>query len=164
MLSHGERCASQEIRELPAEAAGLSTRTTNHKNILLGIKVLVVEDEKDTKDLLTFLLESRGATTLSADNVSDALQIFTKEQPRIVVTDIGLPEYNGYALIAAVRHAKSELRRTPVIALTAYSTPADRDTALISGFDEYLSKPFEPEELIRTIKRLCDQHRIDTAA
>ena len=139
-------------------------RVTNNKNVLRGIKVLVVEDEKDTRDLLVFLLESQGASSIPVDNVSDALIIFTKEQPTIVVTDIGLPEYNGYALIAAVRHAKSDLRKTPVIALTAYSTPADRDTALISGFDEYLAKPFEPEQLIRTIKRLCDEHRIDTAA
>jgi CheY-like chemotaxis protein len=110
------------------------------------------------------LFESQGATTTAVDNVSDALLIFTKDQPNIVVSDIGLPEYNGYALIAAVRHARSELRRTPVIALTAYSTPADRDTALISGFDEYLAKPFEPEDLILMIRRLCDEHRIDTAA
>jgi len=131
---------------------------------LHGIKVLVVEDEQDTRDLLAFLLESHGATVIAVDNVSDAMLIFTREQPNIVVTDIGLPEYNGYALIAAVRHAKSELRRIPVIALTAYSTPADKDTALISGFDEYLAKPFDPAELIRTIRRLCDRYRIDTAA
>jgi CheY-like chemotaxis protein len=136
----------------------------NNTRTLYGIRVLVVEDEKDTRDLLGFLLEAHGATTISAENVSDALQIFAKDQPNVVVTDIGMPGYNGYALIAAVRHIKSELRRTPVIALTAYSTPADRDTALISGFDEYLAKPFEPDDLIRAIKRLYDEHRVDTAA
>jgi CheY-like chemotaxis protein len=138
--------------------------STHDRDILHGIRVLVVEDEKDTRDLLGFLLESHGATAIPVDNVTDALAIFTKNHPDIVVTDIGMPDYNGYALIAAVRHEKSQLRRTPVIALTAYSTPADRDTALISGFDEYLAKPFEPEELIRTIRRLYDEHRVDTAA
>jgi CheY-like chemotaxis protein len=132
--------------------------------VLRGVRVLVVEDEKDTRDLLEFLLESEGATALPVDNVTEALEVFTKQRPDVVVTDIGMPDYNGYALIAAVRHEKSQLRRTPVIALTAYSTPADRDTALISGFDDYVAKPFEPEHLIRTIKRLYDEHRIDTAA
>jgi len=133
-------------------------------NVLYGVRVLVVEDEKDTRDLLAFLLESEGATAIPADSVTEALEILDKRRFDVVVTDIGMPDYNGYALIAAIRRNKSQLRRTPVIALTAFSTPADRDTAMISGFDEYLSKPFEPEQLIRTIKRLHDQHRVDTAA
>jgi len=132
--------------------------------MLLGIRILVVEDEQDTRDLLQFLLESHGATVIAADNVTDALAIFAKDRPDIAVTDIGMPDYNGYAFIAAVRKQQSRSRKTPVIALTAYTTPADRDTALISGFNEYLAKPFEPEKLIHTIKRLYDQYRIDTAA
>src|SRR5437763_6674766 len=96
------------------------------QKILGGVRVLVVEDEKDTRDLLQFLLESEGGTALACDNVTEALDIFTKQRPDVVVTDIGMPDYNGYALIAAVRHEKSRLRRTPVIALTDYSTPADR--------------------------------------
>ena len=134
------------------------------KNILNGICVLVVEDEQDTRDLLTFLLESEGAVAIPVDNVTDALEMFNKHHPDVVVSDIGMPDYNGYAFIAAIRHQKSAIRRTPVIALTAFSTPADRDTALISGFDEYLAKPFESEQLILTIRRLYDEHRISTAA
>ena len=134
------------------------------KNILNGIRVLVVEDEQDTRDLLTFLLESEGAAAIPVDNVTDALEMFNKHHPDVVVSDIGMPDYNGYAFIAAIRHQKSTIRRTPVIALTAFSTPADRDTALISGFDEYFAKPFEPEQLIGTIKRLYDEHRVDNAA
>ena len=134
------------------------------KNVLSGVRVLVIEDEKDTRDLLAFLLESEGATPIPVDNVTDALEIITNRHPDIVVSDIGMPDYNGYAFIAAVRRQKSQIRRTPVIALTAFSTPADRDTALISGFDEYVAKPFEPEQLVHTIKRLYDERRIDTAA
>jgi CheY-like chemotaxis protein len=133
-------------------------------NVLGGVRVLVVEDENDARDLIAFLLESQGAKVVPVDNVSDALEIFKSDRPDVVVTDIGMPDYNGYALIAAIRRSKSESQRTPVIALTAFSTPADRDTALISGFDEYLSKPFDPDRLIHTIKRLFDEHRIDTAA
>ncbi len=100
-----------------------------------------------------------------ADNVLEGLEIFTRDRPDIVVADIGMPEYNGYAFIAAVRkQQRPELRNVPVIALTAFSTPADRDTALISGFNEYISKPFGPDELLKTIRRLHDGHSIDTAA
>jgi CheY-like chemotaxis protein len=134
------------------------------RSVLRGIRVLVIEDEKDTLDLLAFLLESHGARVLPVDNVTDGLAVLEKEHPDIAITDIGMPEYNGYAFIATVRKEKSPVKSLPVIALTAYSTPADRDTALISGFNEYLAKPFEPEELISTIKRLYDQHQINTAA
>jgi CheY-like chemotaxis protein len=136
----------------------------NDRTVLDGIRVLIVEDEKDTRDLLRYLLELHGAKVIPTDNVTEALKVFSKDQPDVVVTDIGMPGYNGYAFIAAVRRKQSHLRNVPVIALTAFSTPADRDTALISGFNEYLSKPFEPEELISTIKRLYDKHPIDTAA
>jgi CheY-like chemotaxis protein len=135
------------------------------RGVINGLRILVLEDEKDTRDLLQFLLESQGATVMLADNVLEGLDVFTRHPPDIVVADIGMPEYNGYAFIAAVRkQQRPELRNVPVIALTAFSTPADRDTALISGFNEYLSKPFGPDELLRTIRRLHDEHRIDTAA
>ena len=140
------------------------SNNSNQKNVLRGIRVLVVEDEVDTRDLLIYLLEQQGATAIPAGTVTEALAIFNEVRPDIVLTDIGMPDYNGYALIAAVRSERSGLRKTPVIALTAYSTAADRDTALISGFDEYLAKPFEPDKLIKTIRRLYDLHRVDTAA
>ncbi len=135
------------------------------RTTLRGIRVLVVEDEGDTRDLLGFVLETHGATALLEDNVTDALEVCRKEKPDVIVTDIGMPGYNGYALIAAVRkEERPEIRSIPVIALTAYATPADRDTALISGFNKYLTKPFEPGTLIHAIKSAHDEHRIDTAA
>jgi len=123
-----------------------------------------VEDDNDTRDLLRFVLESHGATAILATNVTEALEMFSEKRPHVVVADLGMPDYNGYALIAAIRkeHAR-EIRGTPVIALTAYSTPADRDMALGSGFNEYLSKPFEPGKLIATIKCLYDERRTETA-
>ena len=89
----------------------------------------------------------------------------TQQPIDVVIADIGMPDYNGYAFIAALRkEQRAEIRNTPVIVLTAYSTPADRDTALISGFNEYLAKPFDPRVLISTIKRLYDEHHRDAAA
>ena len=140
------------------------SKAADNRTILAQVKILVVEDEQDTRDLLRFLLESQGAIASLAANVPEALEVLSREHPDVVVADIGMPDYNGYAFIAAVRREKEEsIRKTPVIALTAYSSPADRDTALTSGFNEYLTKPFEPAELIETIKRLSGEHRMDAA-
>ncbi len=133
------------------------------RNILRSVRVLVIEDETDTRDLLGFVLKSHGATPVLASNVSDALELLETERPDVVVADIGMPGYNGYAFIAALRKLQSQTRRTPVIALTAFSTPTDRDTALTSGFDEYLAKPFEPGTLVHVIRRLYDDRHLDAA-
>ena len=130
-----------------------------------GLTILVVEDDEDTRELLKVLLETQGGAVTVTGSVQEALSHYDQVRPHVIVADIGMPDYNGYALIAAVRKQDTPaIRSTPVIALTAYSTPADRDTALISGFNEYLSKPFEPAELIEAIKRLYDKHRVDSAA
>src|SRR5204863_18191 len=114
---------------------GCILRSTDNRTILTHVKVLVIEDEQDTRDLLRFLLESHGAVVTESDNVTRALQVLSMEQPDVIVADIGMPDYNGYALIAAIRKEKNAaIRNIPVIALTAYSSPADRDTALKSGF------------------------------
>jgi CheY-like chemotaxis protein len=129
------------------------------------IHLLVVEDESDTRELLRFLLELEGATVDIAENVPTALEIYKKRRPDVLVADIGMPDYNGYALIANIRkQEKAQNWTTPAIALTAFSTPADRDTALTSGFNAYLSKPFEPEELLRTIRLLYDEFHKGKAA
>jgi CheY-like chemotaxis protein len=134
------------------------------RSILNGIRVLVVEDDEDTRDLLSYVIGSHGATVFLSSSVADGLAVLRKDRPQVVVTDIGMPGHNGYAFIAAVRKEEiREIRNTPTIALTAFATPTDRDIAMISGFNEYLTKPFEPGELVLTIKRLHD-NRIDSAA
>jgi CheY-like chemotaxis protein len=131
---------------------------------LKGIRILVLEDETDTRDLLNFVLQFEGASVVAVQNVPEALEALKANRPDVVVADIGLPEYNGYAFIAAVRRDETtELRTTPVIALTAFATPADRDTALVSGFDAYVAKPFDPGHLIATIIQL-HHRRADSAA
>jgi CheY-like chemotaxis protein len=127
------------------------------RSILNGIRVLVVEDDDDTRDLLSYVIGSHGATVFLSSSVADGLAVLRTERPHVVVTDIGMPGHNGYAFIAAVRKEEiREVRNTPTIALTAFATPTDRDIAMISGFNEYLTKPFEPGELVLTIKRLHD--------
>src|SRR4051812_1965299 len=130
-----------------------------------GIRLLVVEDDSDTRELLRFLLEQQGATVTVAENVPIALQLFETKHPDVVVTDIGMADYNGYALIAAIRQQEKEKGvTTPVIALTAFATPADRDIAFTSGFNAYMSKPFDPRKLITTIRTLYRQFHPTRAA
>jgi CheY-like chemotaxis protein len=137
---------------------------SDSKGFLNGVRVLVLEDDTDTRNLLGIVLQMDGAGVVFAQRVPEALQLVKAERPDVVVADIGLPEYNGYAFIAALRRDEDlHFRTTPVIALTAFATAADRDTALVSGFDVYLTKPFDPPVLVETIRRLHDR-RIDTAA
>ena len=142
------------------------TSLRDHLPILQGMRILVLEDEDDTRHLLGVVLESHGASAILTSNVSQALEAMqTSQLIDIVIADIGMPDYNGYAFIASLRkEQRPQIRNTPVIALTAYSTPADRDTALTSGFNEYLNKPFEPGELTSTIKRLHDEHHRNAGA
>ena len=136
----------------------------DRQGILKDIYVLVLEDETDTRDLLGIVLQTEGARAILVQNVPEALDALRAGRPDVIVADIGLPEYNGYAFIAALRKEEDRaLRTTPVIALTAFATAADRDTALVSGFDLYMTKPFDPGQLVSTIRQLYD-HRADTAA
>jgi len=135
------------------------------RTILQGVRILVVEDEIDTRDLLGIVLQSHGAAPILAESVPEALRALNQHPLDVIVTDIGMPGYNGYAFIAAVRNEeRTAIRNIPVIALTAYASAADRDTALLSGFNEYLAKPFAPGELIAAIKNLYDRHHRERAA
>jgi CheY-like chemotaxis protein len=132
--------------------------------VLEGLRVLIVEDEDDMRNLLGAMLESFGAKPILTCSVESGLDALREHLPDIVISDIGMPEQNGYALIASVRKQEHpQLRTTPVIALTAFTTAADRDTALTSGFDAFMTKPAEPDQLADTIRRLHDR-RINVAA
>jgi CheY-like chemotaxis protein len=122
------------------------------RTILNNLRVLVVDDHKDTRDLLHFFLQAHGATATLADNVPEALDLISKDRPDVVLSDISMPGFNGYALVAAIREQKATM---PIVALTAYTTDQDREMALNSGFSEYVAKPFEPEELINALKKVC---------
>jgi len=133
------------------------------RSVLKDIRILVLEDEKDTRDLLGYVLESHGASAILAENVAEALELCRRERPDIVISDIGMPEYNGYAFIAALRKAdRPEIRVIPAIALTAYATTTDRDIALSSGFNRYIAKPFDPAKVIQMVKELHER-RLDAA-
>ena len=125
-----------------------------------GIRVLVVEDDNDTRELLRILLQGDGAVVTAAASVQEALSAYDQSRPDVIVADIGMPEYNGYTLIGRVRARDREHgRMTPAIALTAYATSSDRDTVLSAGFQIHMPKPFEPEKLISVIADLVTKYK-----
>ena len=116
-------------------------------------RILVVDDDNDTREMLRFILEQEGGQVTAVGSVAEALETYKRSRPQVIVADIGMPEHDGYALIAMIRDYDKELgQTTPVIALTAYTSPADEKTALAAGFQRYMSKPFEPAEVIEEIR------------
>jgi PAS domain S-box-containing protein len=117
---------------------------------LSGIDVLLVDDEVDTLMLFKTTLEAQGARVRPAATAAEALAIADEWRPRLLVSDLGLPGIDGYALLRAIR-AKSAHRRLAAVAVTAYARPEDRARVLAAGFNAYVSKPVDPAELVRTL-------------
>jgi len=125
-----------------------------------GMRILVVEDDTDTRELLKILLEGDGGRVVAVGSVKEALLAYDRERPDVIVADIGMPEYNGYTLIGRIRaRDRGYGKIVPAIALTAYTTSMDRDTVLSAGFQLHMPKPFEPEKLISAIVDLAAKHK-----
>ncbi len=123
------------------------------KPLLRGLKILLVEDEIDTRDLLAQMLSACEAEVQEAESASVALDLMTAWQPDIVVSDISMPEVDGYSFIRQVRDGKRH-PNVPAIALTAHARAEDRRIALAAGFQEHLSKPVSLTDLARSIAKL----------
>lgn len=119
---------------------------------LSGIHILVVDDEQDNRDLLTFVLEQSGASVTAVDSAIAALDAIEQSKFDVLVSDIGMPEMNGYMLIEQVQ------KRIPcAIALTAYAGEINQQQAIEAGFQQHLAKPVEPELLVQTVQTLLDR-------
>jgi len=139
----GERTAQERRRDRgDGVEAGVGLDT---------IRLLVVEDEADTLEFLRRLLTAHGATVLTAASAPEALFIVRHEKPDLLISDIGLPEMDGYDLIQRVRRDPSPGRDIPAIALTAYARSEDRTRALRAGYQAHIGKPVEPNELLAMI-------------
>ncbi|AKF10101.1 ATP-binding protein [Sandaracinus amylolyticus] len=122
---------------------------------LAGIRVLLVEDEPDTRDVLRAILEHCGMPVTATSSADDALAAFDAARPDVLVSDIGMPGTDGYELIRTLRERDDDrARRVPALALTAFASEGDRRRALEAGFQLHLSKPVEPAELVAAIARL----------
>jgi len=122
---------------------------------LEGVRVLVVDDEADTRALLTKVLEQCSAEVKVAATCRDALAMLNEWRPDIIVSDIGMPEEDGYALVRKLRALEDAyVSRIPAVALTAYARSQDRLRALASGYQMHVAKPVEPMELVIVVASL----------
>ncbi|MCC5639283.1 PAS domain-containing protein [Nostoc sp. CHAB 5844] len=120
-----------------------------------GIKVLVVDDDADSREFVSFVLEQEGANVAMAGSATEALTALRQFQPDVLLSDIGMPQVDGYMLMQQVRNLPPEQGgNIKAIALTAYAGEMNQQQALAAGFEQHLAKPVDPEQLISKIINL----------
>ncbi|MEW6497519.1 MAG: PAS domain S-box protein, partial [Cyanobacteriota bacterium] len=125
---------------------------------LSGVRVLVVDDEADMRELVAFILKESGAEVQVAASAAEALERWEQFKPDVLISDIGMPQMDGYMLMRQVRERSLEQGgQIPAIALTAYAGEFNQQQAIAAGFQRHLSKPVEPNELVRAIATLVNQ-------
>jgi CheY-like chemotaxis protein len=121
------------------------------------LRILVVDDDIDTLETIRILLTDNGATVRGATSAVEALSILAEWVPDLLISDIGMPEEDGYSLIRKVRGLDAARGgRIPAIALTAYARVEDRLKVLSEGFQLHVAKPIEPAELIALVGSIAD--------
>lgn len=131
------------------------SEATSDVPTLAGLQVLVVDDDQDTLDLTTFVLEQCQATVETANSVDAALAAFSRFKPHVLVSDIGMPMKDGYDLIRQIRRMETDRNDwLPAVAMTAFAKEEDRQQVISAGFQRYLSKPVNPYELVAVINSL----------
>jgi CheY-like chemotaxis protein len=136
-----------------AEIARASEEAGDEERVVLtGIKVLVVDDDRDTRDLLQLLLTARGAMVRTAASVAEATAVFAAERPGVVIADIGMPGEDGYMLLERLRTIDSAAP-FHAIAVSGYVSDDDRSRARAAGFRDHLAKPLDIPALMATITR-----------
>jgi PAS domain S-box-containing protein len=149
---------SLPLIEPPAEILGLDLLDVSAPPVLEGVRVLVVDDIGDSREILQYLLQQRGAQVNTAPSVDDALTTCETHEFDVLLSDLSMPTRDGFALIDAVRKARSSrLRHVPAIAVTAHADANSRAEALAAGFDDFLVKPVAADELISASSRLLAQ-------
>lgn len=128
---------------------------------LQGLWILIVDDEADARDMVSFMLQINGAQVTTAKSAVEALEILKgineyQSCPNLIISDIGMPNENGYALIEKIRALPpTQGGRVPAIALTAFNRPEDKENALEAGFQMHLGKPIEPDRLVTAIHEVA---------
>jgi PAS domain S-box-containing protein len=143
------------IEPQPEQLIKESQVKVNNLLPLDGLQILLVDDNADTRELIAFVLEESGAQVTSVSSVGEALEALLRLRPHILVSDIGMPDEDGYSLIRKVR-SQETLRgeKITAIALTAFARDEERKLALEAGFQVHLSKPIEPDKLVKVVANL----------
>jgi PAS domain S-box-containing protein len=145
------RPTTADLAARPPEAG----RALAGPRVLDGLRVLLVEDAEDTRELVVAILAQQGAEVTAVDSVAAAREALARGRPDVLVSDIGMRGEDGYTLIREVRRRADTLRAMPALALTAYARAEDRRRALREGYDVHLAKPVDPRELVAVIAELA---------
>jgi len=145
-----EGAETREHPVAPKESTGFCQGTD-----LTGVRVLVVDDDPDARDVLRELLEDAGATVATTASAGETRSVIGRIQPHLLIADIGMPGEDGYSLIRSVRALESDATgHVPAIALTAHARAEDVERALQSGFQMHVAKPVDPSQLLSSIAAL----------
>jgi signal transduction histidine kinase/DNA-binding NarL/FixJ family response regulator len=153
------RGATFRVTFPPAAATVPDAAPVPRRERLGGARILVVDDEADSRDLLLQLLASWGARPAGAGSAREALALAARERPDLLVSDIAMPGEDGCSLVQELRRSERSLGQLPIpaVALTAFARPEDRRRVLAAGFDAHVAKPVEPDDLLDTLKRLLER-------
>lgn len=119
-----------------------------------GLRVLLIDDDRDTRDLFMFILEAEAAEVVGAASVEQALAAVKEFAPDVILSDLCMPDADGFTLIRQIRSLLDEQNPIPIIAVTAFAGEEARLHALSVGFQGYLAKPVNPDDLIAVIAAL----------
>lgn len=147
--------SSEASAAIPVSTSPNATAHASSDSKLKDLRILVVEDDVDTRDLIGALLRQHGAEVIAANSSATALPEVERAKPDLIISDIGMTRENGYEFISKVRALDPEAGgRIPAIALTAYAGSRDRRRALLAGFQMHLAKPVEPDDLLAMVLSL----------
>ncbi|MEH2115070.1 PAS domain-containing hybrid sensor histidine kinase/response regulator [Nostoc sp.] len=147
------------MKESEGVGRAREAREKFNSSVLSGLRILIVDDDVDTREFLHFLLQQNGALITAAASVNEAASIIAQAVPNLLISDLGMPEIDGYSLIKLLRAMPKEKGgEIPVIALTAYAGESDRDRVLAAGFQKHIAKPVQPTELLTSIADLLGQN------
>jgi len=145
---------------VPAERPAAVNTAGPVDGSLAGLRILVVDDEADAREVMRFMLERGGASVRTADSAAQAIDAIREDRPDVLISDIGMPVEDGYVMVRRLRAMEESLgQRIPAIALTAYASDEDARRAHSAGFDAHLSKPVDPGRLIEIAVTLAGGRR-----
>ena len=153
-LREGERAVSGELPSIDIA----------NRKLLQGVKILIVEDDIDSREVLHLFIQQNGADVTSFESVKTAIAALTKPDatlPDIIISDLGMPDEDGYSLVRRIRDFPPESGgMIPAMALSAFTSAESKQKAFEAGFDKYCTKPFEPDLLIKDIVELLEKPRV----
>jgi CheY-like chemotaxis protein len=157
-FSEGEGKGATFVLRLPLRAASIMTVLSDSQILrtldLSGTRILLVEDDADTRKMIHRILADAGAQVVEAADARSAEICISEASVDLLLSDIGMPDRDGYQLLRGIRASGCDAIKLPAIALTAFARTGDRDRALAAGFQDYLTKPIEGQVLVSRIAKL----------